>query len=108
VADSIGGRPYSGVGGHESFVTGAREADDGKSIVCLPSTYRHGGERRSRIAAELPPGSIVTTPRHQVHWVATEHGVVDLFGLTDRERAAALISIADPAFRDELRAAQRS
>jgi acyl-CoA hydrolase len=107
VADTIAGRPYSGVGGHESFVTGAREADGGKSILCLPSTYAHGGVRRSRIAAELPAGSIVTTPRHQVHWVATEHGVVDLFGLTDRERAAALISIADPAFRDELRAARR-
>src|SRR5262245_45293215 len=107
VADTIGGRPYSGVGGHESFVTGAREAEDGKSILCLASTYTHRGERHSRIAATLPPGSIVTTPRHQVQWIATEHGIVDLFGLTDRQRADALISIADPFFRDELRSASR-
>jgi acyl-CoA hydrolase len=105
VADSIGGRPYSGVGGHESFVTGGREAEGGKSILCLPSTYVSGGERRSRIVACLPQGSIVTTPRHQVHWVATEHGAVELFGLTATERAERLISIAAPEFRDELRSA---
>jgi acyl-CoA hydrolase len=106
VADTVAGRQHSGVGGHESFVTGAREADGGKSILCLHSSVHVHGERRSRIVAELPPGSIVTTPRHQVHWVATEHGAVDLFGRSDRERAELLISIADPAFRDALRAAR--
>jgi acyl-CoA hydrolase len=64
-----------------------------------------GGERRSRIVACLPQGSIVTTPRHQVHWVATEHGAVELFGLTATERAERLVSIAAPEFRDELRSA---
>ncbi|MEW6271432.1 MAG: acetyl-CoA hydrolase/transferase C-terminal domain-containing protein [Thermodesulfobacteriota bacterium] len=107
VADSVAGRQHSGVGGHESFVTGAREADGGRSILCLHASVQVHGERRSRIVAELPAGSIVTTPRHQVHWVATEHGAVELFGRSDRERAELLISIADPAFRDELRAAAR-
>jgi acyl-CoA hydrolase len=110
VADTILGRQYSGVGGHESFVTGAREAEDGLSIVCLHSTAEVGGERRTKVVAELPPGSIVTTPRHQVHWVATEHGVANLFGLSDRERERALVQLADPAFRPELeaRAAERA
>jgi acyl-CoA hydrolase len=39
--------------------------------------------------------------------VVTEHGVAELRGRTLRERAAALISIAAPAFRDELTAAAR-
>ncbi len=105
VADTVAGRQHSGVGGHESFVTGAREAEGGTSSLCLYSTVRVQGERRSRVVAALPPGSVVTTPRHQVHWVATEHGAVNLFGRSDKERAELLISIADPAFRDELRAA---
>jgi acyl-CoA hydrolase len=107
VADTVAGRQHSGVGGHESFVTGAREADGGTSILCLHATASVHGERRSRIVAELPPGSIVTTPRHQVQWVATEHGIVNLFGLSARERAERLIALADPEHRDELRAAAR-
>lgn len=105
VADTVAGRQHSGVGGHESFVTGAREADGGTSVLCLHSSVLVHGGRRSRIVAELPPGSIVTTPRHQVHWIATEHGAVELFGRSQRERAERLISIADPEFRDELSAA---
>lgn len=107
VADTVAGRQHSGVGGHESFATGSREADGGTSILCLPSTVELGGQPRSRIVAELPPGSVVTTPRHQVHWVATEHGIVDLFGASDQERAERLIAVADPSFREELRAAAR-
>lgn len=107
VADTVAGRQHSGVGGHESFVTGAREADGGTSILCLHSTKEIDGTPRSRIVDRLPHGSIVTTPRHQVDRVATEHGVVRLFGLSDRERAEALVGLADPAFREELRAAAR-
>lgn len=105
VADSIAGRQYSGVGGHESFVVGAREAEGGMSILCLHATADVHGERRSRILAELPPGSLVTTPRHQVHWIATENGIANLFGKSDHERVEALIALADPAFRDDLRRA---
>ena len=107
VADTVAGRQHSGVGGHESFVTGARESDGGTSILCLHSTKEIDGAPRSRIVAELPPGSIVTTPRHQVDRVATEHGIVQLFGLSDAERAEVLVELADPAFRAELRAAAR-
>ena len=108
VADTVAGRQHSGVGGHESFVTGAREADGGMSILCVHSTRDIEGKPHSRIFAELPPGSVITTPRHQVQWVATENGIVNLFGMSDRERAEALIGLADPAFREELRGAARS
>ena len=105
VADYIGGRQYSGIGGAESFVMGAAEAPGGKSILCLKSTVTVGGTRRSTIVPTLPPGTLVTTPRHHVQWVVTEHGAVDLAGRSDLERARALAGIAHPDFRDELAAA---
>jgi itaconate CoA-transferase len=37
-----------------------------------------------------------------VHYLATEHGVVNLKGKSTRERALDIISIADPRFRDSL------
>jgi acyl-CoA hydrolase len=104
-ADHVGGRQYSGVGGHEAFVTGASEAAGGKSIVCLKSTASVGGRRLSTIVPTLPPGTLVTTPRHHVQYVATEYGIVDLSVLSDRRRAAALIELAHPDYRAELRAA---
>jgi acyl-CoA hydrolase len=106
-ADHVGGRQYSGVGGAESFVVGASEAPGGKSILCLKSTATVGGARVGTISARLPSDALVTTPRHHVHWVVTEHGAVDLSLLTDVERPEALIGIAHPDFRDELRAARR-
>jgi acyl-CoA hydrolase len=106
-ADHIGGRQYSGVGGHESFVTGAGEAPDGRSILCLESTARVGGRTVSRIVPRLNAGATVTSPRHHVQWVATEYGAADLSVLSDTGRARALIELAHPDFRDELRAALR-
>jgi acyl-CoA hydrolase len=107
VADAIGGRQYSGVGGHETFTMGGRQAPGGKSIICLRSTVTVGTERRSTIVAALPAGSVVTTPRHQVQYIVTEWGIAELEDRSDRERAAALIAIAHPDFRAELRAAWR-
>jgi acyl-CoA hydrolase len=103
-ADHVAGRQYSGVGGHEAFVMGASEAPSGKSILCLKSTAMVGGRRVSTIVPHFPPGTTVTTPRHHVQWVVTEHGAVDLSTLGDRSRAAALLRVAHPDFRDELRA----
>ena len=57
----------------------------------------------SRIVPELKPGAGVVTTRGHVHWVVTEYGAVDLHGLTLRERGEALISIAHPDARAELR-----
>jgi len=105
MADTLGPRQYSGVGGHELFVMGARDSHEGKSMVCLHSTATVGGKRLSSIVASLPLGTPVSTPRHHVQYVVTEHGVANLGMLTDVERASALVEIADPEFRDELRAA---
>ena len=99
-ADSIGGRIYSGVGGQVDFVRGARASRGGRSILALPSTAKGGS--CSRIVAELAPGSSVTTSRNDVHFIATEHGIVNLHGLSLRQRAARLIGLASPAFRDDL------
>jgi acyl-CoA hydrolase len=103
VADSIGHRVYSGVGGQMDFIRGAALAAEGRAIIALPSTAGHGTV--SRIAATLQPGAGVVTTRAHVRTVVTEYGVAELFGKSIHERAAALISIAHPDFRDELRAA---
>jgi acyl-CoA hydrolase len=107
-ADRIGGRQYSGVGGAESFVMGAAEAPGGKSVLCLKSTATVGGARISTIVPALAPGTLVTTPRHHVQWVVTEHGAVDLSAMSDLERAHALVGLAHPDFREELTAAYAS
>ena len=99
-ADSIGTTPYSGFGGQLDFIRGAARSKGGKPIIALPSTARHGTV--SRIVPVLDPGAGVVTGRGDVHYVVTEHGVAYLFGKTLRQRAEALIQIADPKFRDEL------
>ncbi|NPV26230.1 MAG: acetyl-CoA hydrolase/transferase family protein [Firmicutes bacterium] len=104
-ADTIGPRQYSGVGGQIDFVRGAARSKGGKSIIALPSTA--AGGKVSRIVTQLDAGAAVTTSRNDVHYVVTEYGVADLRGKTLRERAEALISIAHPDFREELRKGMR-
>ena len=100
-ADSMGHKIYSGIGGQMDFIRGAALSPGGKPIIALPSTAKGG--KISRITAELKPGAGVVTTRGHVHWVVTEYGEVNLQGMTLRERAEALISIAHPDFRPELR-----
>jgi 4-hydroxybutyrate CoA-transferase len=102
VADSIGHRPYSGVGGQMDFVRGAALATEGRAIIALPSTAAGGSV--SRITPALKEGAGIVTTRAHVRTVVTEWGVAELFGKSIRERAEALISIAHPAFRDQLSA----
>jgi len=100
-ADSIGHKIYSGIGGQMDFIHGAALSEGGKPIIALPSTA--AGGKVSRITPLLKPGAGVVTTRGHVHYVVTEHGAVDLYGMTLRQRAEALISIAHPDFRAELR-----
>jgi 4-hydroxybutyrate CoA-transferase len=99
-ADSIGYNFYSGFGGQVDFIRGAARSEGGKPIVALPSTAKDGTV--SRIATHLAEGAGVTTSRGDVHYVATEFGVVNLHGKKISERVKALISIAHPKFREEL------
>ncbi|MCB0996407.1 MAG: 4-hydroxybutyrate CoA-transferase [Acidimicrobiales bacterium] len=102
VADTIDGKQFSGVGGHEDFISGPGLELEDRSLVCLPSTATVDGERVSRISATLPAGAIVSTPRHQVDVIITEYGAAELQGRTIRERARALVGIAHPDFREDL------
>ena len=98
-ADSADMRFCSG-GGQVDFSRGSARSRGGKSIVVLPSTVDFGAS--SRIVVNLPPGASVATPRADVHYVVTEHGVAYLHGKSIEERAIALISIAHPKFRAQL------
>ena len=100
-ADSIGHRIYSGIGGQMDFMRGAARSAGGKPIIALPSTAARG--KLSRIVLELKAGAGVVTTRGHVRWVVTEYGAVDLHGMTLRQRGEALIAIAHPDFRAELR-----
>ena len=99
-ADSLGTKPYSGFGGQLDFIRGAARSRGGIPIIALPSTAMHG--KVSRIAPVLDAGAGVVTSRADVHYVVTEHGIAYLHGKSLRERAAALIAIADPRFQAEL------
>jgi acyl-CoA hydrolase len=99
-SDSIGTCPYSGFGGQLDFVRGASRSKGGKPIIALPSTAKDG--TISRIVPVLDPGAGVVTTRGDVHYVVTEHGIAYLHGKCLRERAEALIAVADPKFRDDL------
>jgi acyl-CoA hydrolase len=102
-ADSIGFRIYSGIGGQMDFIRGSALSRGGRPIIALPSTAADGAV--SRIVPALKPGSGVVTTRGHVHWVVTEYGAVNLFGCSLRQRAEALIALAHPDFRGELRTA---
>ncbi|MGA7732529.1 MAG: acetyl-CoA hydrolase/transferase C-terminal domain-containing protein [Chloroflexia bacterium] len=100
-ADSIGARFYSGVGGQVDFMRGAARSKGGKPIIALPSTALNG--QVSRLVPMLEQGAGVTTTRNDVHFVVTEYGVAQLYGKSVRGRAEALINIAHPDLREELR-----
>jgi 4-hydroxybutyrate CoA-transferase len=101
VADSIGYRMYSGVGGQMDFMRGAALSPGGRPIIALPSTAGHDGSV-TRITPALKEGAGVVTTRAHVRTVVTEWGVAELWGKSLRERAKALIAIAHPDHRDLL------
>ena len=105
-SESLGHTPYSGTGGQADFVRAANRSRDGKSFIVLPSTAKENSI--SRIVPTLAPGTHVTTSKNDVNFVVTEHGVAQLRGKTAKQRAEALIAIAHPDFRPELRQAARA
>ena len=99
-SDSIGTSFYSGIGGQVDFLRGASRSKGGKPIIAISSTTKNGAV--SRIVPTLSPGAGVVTSRGLVRYVVSEHGVAYLHGKSIRERAKALIGIADPKFRESL------
>jgi itaconate CoA-transferase len=98
-SEYIKGNQWSGPGGQLDFIRGAYASKGGKSFVALHSTAKD--DKISRIVPKF--NGPVTDPRIDVHYVATEYGMVNLKGLSIKQRAEALIKIAHPNFRDTLR-----
>lgn len=98
-ADSVGSRIISGVGGQMDFMRGAALSENGKPIIAITSRTKKG---ESKISPVLRLGAGVVTTRAHVHFVATEYGVIDLFGKSLHQRARALIEIAHPDDRESL------
>lgn len=103
-ADSIGPKLYSGVGGQLDFIYGASRSKGGVPIIALPSTTTmRDGTVISRIVTMLKRGAGVVTSRNHVRYIVTEYGVADLYGKSIRRRAEALINVAHPDFRVEMK-----
>ena len=101
VADSIGYRFYSGIGGQVDFIRGSGMSQGGRPIIAIPSTANEG--KTSRIVPLLSEeGAGVVTSRGDVHYVVTEYGIATLRGKSIRERALELIQVAHPDFREQL------
>lgn len=98
-ADSLGTYQFSGIGGQMDFIRGASLSEGGKPIIALPSLSSKG---QSRISPILNQGAGVVTTRGHIHWVVTEYGSVNLYGMSLKQRAKALIEIAHPAHRAHL------
>ena len=103
-SEYLNGHQFTSTGGQLDFVRGAYASNGGMSFIAFQSSVKGG--TISKIVPRL--SGPVTTPRTDVHYVVTEHGVTNLKGLTSTERARALIGLADPAFQDELTSAAKS
>ena len=104
-SESLGSHYISSSGGQADFMRAAVYSDGGQSFIVTHSTAVNG--TISRIQPTLSPGAVVTSHKNLVDKIVTEHGVAEMRGRTVSQRADALIAIAAPAFRDELRAAAK-
>lgn len=103
VADTIGKRQFSGVGGQVDFIRGAAMAEDGKAIIAMPSfTKKKDGQILSKIVPFLDEGAAVTTSRNDVDYIITENGIAEMKGKSLRDRAKNLINIAHESAKEEL------
>ena len=97
----LAGKQISGTGGGVDMMRGAAVSRGGRSIVALSATA--GAGRFSRIVATLPPGNAATALRTDVDYIVTEYGARKIRHMSVKQRAEALIEIAAPEFRDQLR-----
>lgn len=102
-AESMGFNQISGNGGMIDFVLGAQWSNNGKSFICLPSSYTDKeGVLHSRIVPSFAPGTSVTVPRHLVDYIATEYGIRKMKAQNQWVRTENIIELAHPDFRDDL------
>ncbi|WP_278675709.1 acetyl-CoA hydrolase/transferase C-terminal domain-containing protein [Acidaminococcus fermentans] len=102
-AESVGTRQLSGVGGQLDFLEGAFLSRGGAGYICIESSrVDKKGVRHSNIVPAITAGSAISGPRALIQNVATEYGVAHLTGLSLKERAQAMITVAHPDFRAEL------
>lgn len=102
-AESIGLKQFSGVGGQVDFIRGVAMSENGKAIIAMPSlAHKKDGTTVSKIVPYLEEGEAVTTSRNDVDYIVTEYGIARMKGHSLKERAANLIRIAHPDFRDAL------
>ena len=99
-AEVVAGRQISGVGGAVDFMRAARLSQGGRSIIAMTATAARG-----KVSRIVPRAAIATALRTDVDIVVTEFGIARLHGVAQDARAEALIAIAHPDFRDELRSA---
>lgn len=103
-SESIGFSQYSGTGGQLDFVRGSNYSKGGQAFIAFSSVAGSSkGKLKTRVVCTLEPGTVVTTPRSVVEWIVTEHGIVNLKNKSINYRVNAMISIAHPDFRDQLR-----
>lgn len=81
------------------FMLGGMLSPGGRSVTLMRAIAADGS---SAIHAALPSGALVAASRTVVDTVITEQGTAELLGRSQRERAMALVGIADPRFRDAL------
>jgi acyl-CoA hydrolase len=99
-SETVAGSYYSSSGGQADFARGAMYSPGGQGFVVLHATAKDGTV--SKLVPQLVAGDVVTTLKNTVDKVVTEWGVAELRGRSIRQRARALIAIADPAHRDWL------
>lgn len=104
-SEAIGPRQYSSIGGQLDFIRGACLAEGGRSYVTVRSTRKgKDGKVYSNIVPRIPDGTIITTPRAEPMFIVTEYGIADIYMKPVKDRIKALIAIAHPDFREELKA----
>lgn len=103
-SEAQGLKPYTGPGGSFAYLYGAIRSKGGRSFLCLRSTHNDSdGNPVSNVHAWMPEGCIVTTPKVFVMYVVTEYGVANVFMKTMKDRIRAIIKIAHPDYREELK-----
>ena len=98
--EMLAGRQISGHGGLADYVRGARNSPGGRSVIVVAAAGGNG--KISRIVAAHPSGTPIAVTRADIDHVVTEFGVADIRDTDIDTRAARLIAIAAPAFRDGL------